>query len=36
MFNGAMGIPRDAPVEEVEFSEEDDEEEPTPDTDGAT
>lgn len=32
MFNGAMGIARDAPVEEIEFSEEDDDEEETPST----
>lgn len=34
MFNGAMGIARDAPVEDIEFSEEDDdEEEETPSSD---
>lgn len=27
MFNGAMGIARDAPIEEIEFSDDDDEEE---------
>jgi hypothetical protein len=28
MFNGAMGIPKDAPIEDIQFSlEEDDEEE---------
>lgn len=27
LFNGAMGIPRDAPIEDIEFAEEDDEEE---------
>lgn len=33
MFNGAMGISRDAPVEEIEFSDDDDdEEEETPST----
>lgn len=32
MFNGAMGISRDAPVEEIEFSDDDEEEEEeTPD-----
>jgi hypothetical protein len=30
MFNGAMGIARDAPIEEIEFSDDDDEEEETP------
>jgi hypothetical protein len=31
MFNGAMGIARDAPTEEIEFSDDDeDEEEETP------
>jgi len=34
MFNGAMGIARDAPIEDIEFSEEDDEEE-TPKADEA-
>jgi len=27
MFNGAMGIARDAPVEDIEFGDDDDEEE---------
>lgn len=27
MFNGAMGIARDAPIEDIEFSDDDNEEE---------
>jgi len=27
LFNGAMGIPRDAPIEDIEFNEDEDEEE---------
>jgi len=27
LFNGAMGIPKDAPVEDIEFTNDDDEEE---------